>query len=362
MSTFLKTAALATAAALPLLGALAVTAAELPPAERVLPKGPVKPIAVTAVKGTPVIDGTFDDAVWAQAPKVEFKAIKGLHFKDDSGNTSGTIQAAYDAERIYLLLTYEDPTNSVRRSPFVKGADGTWTKVKDPDDRGGDNNLAYEDKFALLWNINDSILGFNEKLGCTSSCHGGEKGKPYGNKYLEEEGEKGDIWHMKGVRTGPIGQVDDQWLDHTRYDAEKAKDAGRKSDKKDGGGYDDVKLVNGKPEFMNKDGKAANKGGTYWIKAEDKVPFDDAKFVAGDEVSSIIIAPFTGDRGEISVAVVWKDGKYFAEMSRKLKTGSPTDVQFEDLGKLYGFGIGLFDNAQVRHAYVPEPFNLTFKK
>ena len=33
--------------------------------------------------------------------------------------------------------------------------------------------------------------------------------------------------------------------------------------------------------------------------------FDDSKFVAGDEVASIIVAPFTGDRGEIASAMKW---------------------------------------------------------
>lgn len=327
-------------------------------------KGPVTPIVVPAVKAAaaPKLDANPDDPVWKQAPAVKFDAVKGIHFKDNSGNTTGTIQAAYDGENLYLFLTYDDPTKSVRRSPFQKQADGSWTVVKDPEDKGGDNNLAYEDKFALLWPINDSIFGFTEKLGCNASCHSGEKGKPYGNKYTEEEGETGDIWHMKYVRTGQIGQVDDQWLDHTRFDPEKAKDAGRKSDAKTGGGYEDVKLVNGKPEFMNKDGKAANKGGSYWIRPEDKVPFDDSKFVVGDEVASIITAPFTGDRGDIKVAVEWKDGKWYAEMQRKLVTGGKTDVQFDDLSKVYGFGISLFDNAQVRHAYTQPPLHLTFKK
>ena len=85
---------------------------------------------------------------------------------------------------------------------------------------------------------------------------------------------------MKSIRTGYIGQVDDQYVDHTRFDKEKAPEAGRKSDPKTGGGYADVKLVNGKPEFMSKDANAGNKGGTYYIRAEDKVAFDDTKFVA----------------------------------------------------------------------------------
>ena len=47
---------------------------------------------------------------------------------------------------------------------------------------------------------------------------------------------------------------------------------------------------------MNKDGKAANAGGTYYIVEGDQVPFDDSKFKAGDEVASYFVYPLTGDR------------------------------------------------------------------
>lgn len=329
------------------------------PAPKDKPKE-MKPITVTAVMAAtaPTIDGDAKDAIWKTAPVVKLNAVKGANFK--GGKTNATLQVAYDKENLYMLLSYDDPTLSVRRSPYQKQKDGSWTMLKDPEDKGGDNDVYYEDKWAMLWNINNSILGF-EKFGCAISCHGGEPGKPYGNKYTEEAGELGDIWHMKWVRTGHLGQADDSYLDHTRYDAAKEKNAGRKLDPKTGGGYEDVKLVNGKPEFMNKDGKPANKGGTYWIKAEDKVAFDDSKFKAGDEVASIVVAPFTGDRGEVKIAGKWANGKWTYEITRKLVTGSKFDVNFDDLKKSYGFGVALFDNAQVRHAMVEEPLVLQFK-
>jgi general stress protein YciG len=156
--------------------------------------------------------------------------------------------------------------------------------------------------------------------------------------------------------------VDDQYVDNTRYDKDKAPDAGRKGDPKTGGGYQDVKLVNGKPEFMSKSGKAANKGGTYYLREDDKVAFDDSKFVAGDEVASILVSPFTGDRGEIDTTIGYKDGMWTAAISRKLVTGSKYDVQFADLGAEYLFGVAVFDNAQVRHAYHKVPVKLVFAK
>jgi hypothetical protein len=319
------------------------------------------PTTLQAIKAytAPMLDGAADDAVWATAPAVDLKFGKGANF-GDNGRTSGTLRALRVGDTLYMVLQYEDSTHSQRRSPFVKQADGSWKKLKDPDDKGGDNTKYYEDKAAFIWSINNSIDGFDSD-GCFAACHDDEPPKPYGNKYTETEGELGDIWHVKSVRTGPVGQIDDQWLDHTRFDPEKAKGAGRHGDAKVGGGYKNIALKDGKPEFMNKDGKPANRGGTYWLKAEEKAPFDNANFQPGDEVASIMIAPFEGDRGDISAGMNWKDGVWTVELSRKLVTGSKTDVQFEDLGATYLFGVSVFDNAQVRHAYVKRPLALQFE-
>ncbi len=315
---------------------------------------------LTAVKvdKAPSLESLAGDPAWSGANSVTVNLNGGQNFKD--GKTVANFRAVYTADALYILFSYDDTTQSFRRSPFQKQADGTWTKLKDPKDTGGDNNLVYEDKWAFIWNINNTIKGF-DKQGCYATCHDEERTKPYGNKYTESAGEIGDIWHMKSVRGGvSLGQPDNQYVDHTRYDKEKSRDAGRKSDAKTGGGYEDVKLVNGKPEFMNKDGKAANKGGTYWLKAEDKAPFDDSKFVAGDEVASIIVSKFTGERGNLSGAGKWADGKWTYVVSRKLTTGSPYDVQFKDLGAAYQFGFAAFDNAQVRHATHRIPVTLKF--
>ncbi len=316
---------------------------------------------LTAVKAAqaPSLAALGTDPTWAKTPEMKFKISGGQNFNGGSSNVA--MKAAYTADTLYILLQYEDPTQSVRRSPFVKQADGSWKKLSDPDDKGGDNNKYYEDKFAFIWTIGNSIKNF-DKIGCFATCHAGEPGKPYGNKYTASEGELGDIWHMKSVRGGYIGQVDNQYVDHTRFDKDKSPEAGRKSDPKTGGGYDDVKLVNGKPEFMSKDGKAANKGGLYYLKAEDKVPFDDARFVAGDEVASILVSKFTGERGAIDTVLDYKDGRYTFVIARKLVTDGRFDVQFKDLDAEYPFGFAAFDNAQVRHAFNSGVLKLKFAK
>jgi hypothetical protein len=191
-----------------------------------------------------------------------------------------------------------------------------------------------------------------------AACHTGE-GKPFGNKYTKDAGERLDMWHFKSVRTGSVGQTDDQYVDATRYDPDKSPNAGRKTEPKTGGGYvDNVSDDKKGPKFALKGNKPAP---PYWIVDTNKEPFDDSKYKAGDEVPGIVVAPFTGDRGDVPTTMVWKDGVWTLVLSRKLVTKSEYDVQFEDLKKQYAFGVAVFDNAQVRHAYSTGVLKLTFE-
>lgn len=317
-----------------------------------------EPNTVTSVKvdKAPTLDGQAE-AAWNNAPVTTIDLAGGVNLA--SGATKLSLRSIYTGDSVYFLAEWADPTQSARRSPWQKQADGSWKKLSDPNDKGGDNNLYYEDKFAMIWNINNSIKGFNEQ-GCMVTCHAGEPGKPYGNKYTASPGEIGDIWHWKSIRTGPVGQIDDQYVDDTRYDKDKAPEAGRKSDAKTAGGYADNQTDDRKaPKFAAPDQKPAP---PYWLMDKDKVALDDSKYKANDEVAGIIVAPMTGDRGDLSSGSAWKDGKWMVEWGRKLDTGSKTDVQFSDLSKTYYFGVAVFDNAQVRHAFSGGAYKLVFQQ
>ncbi len=313
------------------------------------------------VEQGPVLERLAADPAWSAAKPVTIHMHSGSGFAD--GKTTANIKAVYTSDTLYLMFTYDDPSQSYRYSPYQKQSDGSWKRLTDPNDKGGDNNRYYEDKWAIFWNIDESSIRGFKKRGCYAACHDEVTTKPYGNKYTKNAGEIGDIWQMRSVRGGvSLGQPDNQYVDSTRYDKDKAPDSGRKSDARTGGGYDEVRLVGGKPEFMNKDGKAANKGGSYWIRLEDRVPFDDAKFVAGDEVASVVVSKFTGDRGNLTGAGAWADGKWTYVVARKLTTASPYDVQFKDLDAAYYFGFAAFDNSQVRHAIHKGPVILRFAR
>ena len=311
---------------------------------------------LTAKKVTkgPVLDGKID-ALWKETGAVKIPVTGGANLP--KGQTEVTLKAVYTDTDIFFLAQWSDKNRSYQRSPWKKQTDGSWAKLVDPNDKGGDSNQYYEDKLAMLWNIN--IAGF-EAAGCIMACHAGEPRKPYGNKYAANPGELGDLWHWKSVRTGSVGQIDDQYLDSTRYDKDKSPEAGRKSDPKSAGGYvDNVSDDKKTPKFGAKGNKPAP---PYWILDQEKEPFDDSKYEAGNEVAGIIVAPFAGDRGDISAKSSWSNGVWTLEFSRKLKTGSQYDVQFDDLNKQYAFGVAVFDNAQVRHAFSAAPYKLSFGK
>lgn len=312
------------------------------------------------------LDGTIE-AAWEQAPALKLTLDKAPYKPDvypGITTTEITMRSAYDAEHVYFLLQYKDPTKSLARFPWVKQADGSWKQEKKLDSTGHDNTF-YEDKFAILWDINTK--GF-AKLGCAIVCHASVNGKTNGvedkspgRKYTNKPGETVDMWHWKGVRSDPVGQVDDQFINDNDPKGD-AKDWGRQPDAKTGGGNsDNINAEKTGPAFMNPDAKDENR---YWIQDDKKVPFVDT-FKAGDVVAGMIVKPFEGSRGDISCASKWADGMWTIEVKRKLVTAgdkaAEQDVQFKDLTKPYAFGVAIFDNTQINHLYHGGAPKLTFK-
>ncbi len=309
-------------------------------------------LVAARVTQAPTIDATAE-SLWNQARPVTIRVSGGAN----QGSHDVTLRAVYMTDSVYFFAEWNDSTESLRRFPWQKQADGSWKQLAAG--ATNDENTYYEDKLAMIWDIN--ITGF-QQAGCFAACHAGESpsGSPYGNKYTPNPGELGDIWHWKSVRTGSVGQMDDQYLDSTRYNKDTAPEAGRKSDDKTAGGYVDNKTQDGKlPAFGLPGNKTAP---PYWIQDSEKVAFDTNAYKANDEVPGIIVSPFKGDRGDLTAKSAYRNGRWYLEWSRKLTTGSKTDVQFSDLAKAYYFGVAVFDNAQVRHSYQTGATRMTFAR
>ncbi len=105
---------------------------------------PVLPAVKTI--GRIIIDGKTNEAAWndAQALTIPLKAEAGVEAK------KVTLRAVYDKENIYLAAEYADATPVKMNEAWVY--DGTaWKKG------------SYDDTLAFVWNMDNSIPGFNER-------------------------------------------------------------------------------------------------------------------------------------------------------------------------------------------------------
>jgi len=356
-----------------------VVATEPPaPTEAPVPawQGPDGALVSIPIASAPTLDGVGDEAFWADAEEIVIDVDGGF----GGFETKAHLKSVYTADSVYFLLSYDDPTESFFRSPWQKQEDGTWMQIKDPDDKGGDNNTVYEDKFSFIWPINNSIPKFETK-GCYTACHSGENAdeKPYGNKFTSAEGELGDIWHWKSIRN--LNQIDDQYVDWTTYEIRKEtdngnKEAGRKADPKESGGYSDnfaslpdpadaTKTIPDKsmPGFTSPNIDMTT-GAPGYILASEKVALTQEDLDAmpvGSYIPGIVKSEIVGDRGQISAGWKWADGVWTIEFGRLLDTASEFDVEFTDLTASYYFGVAVFENAQVRHATQTGASFLVFK-
>lgn len=308
-----------------------------------------------------LLSGAVDNA-WQKAAPLKV-TLDNLPYEPSNGyegmqETTVTMKSLYDDEYIYFLLQYKDPTESLARFPWIKQQDGTWKQMKKKDSTGHDNTY-YEDKVGLFWNINTK--GFADE-GCMISCHMDMEGDTSaGRKFTNNPGETIDMWHVKNVRTSPLGQVDDQFMDSTS-DGKTNKGWGRKGDTKSGGGYkNNVNKDKTGPAYMN---FPPSEKAKYYVLPSLKTPFVDI-FEPGDVVPGIIIDAFEGQRADIEMRGKWAKGVWTLEIRRKLVTSGDMakiqDVQFDDLSKSYSFGISVFDNSQINHLYHDDVLTLKFK-
>ncbi|MDP3002881.1 MAG: ethylbenzene dehydrogenase-related protein [Bacteroidales bacterium] len=359
----------------------------------------------------PILDGTID-ASWANCQKLTTTVTVpdpgNDYFKGYVGNSKTvSLRSMYDGSEIYYLAEWNDADKSLNREPwYFDPVAKKWEEEsnKPAFDANGKKirEAFYEDKFAMLWNINNSVTDFNTK-GCYATCHTSldplTHGGATGRHFTGSSTEFLDMWHWKLVRTGlPNSQFDDQLQNNTEFDL---KDGGRHGDPKVSGGYSDnvqtLPVTGGEPGQTMNVPKYFVPGSTnyYWILKSDQIS-GTAKLITSVDVNGILsysggtidpntgvqfqrngestgskcissvcdIAPFVGDRGDISAMAIFTGSGWILEYSRSLTTPSGiagnSDVQF-DITSNYVFGIAVFDNATIAHAINPK-FTLKFEK
>lgn len=258
----------------------------------------------------PNLDGSGGDAAWASAPAVTIETSGGAN----QSAARVSVQSVYDAENVYFLLRWNDPSHSFQFHPWEKQADGSWQMLASA--QHNDENSYYEDQLAVFWPALDG-------------------------------GQVLDLWQWQSVRSA--GQADDLYQ-NGGSDSSRYPPSGGQPDPSSGGGYAfNVGENQITPAFMQPDGGSRD-GAPGFIREDEKQPFDDSLFQPGARVPGIISAPWSGDRGDVRAAARYENGGWTLELRRARVTGSPYDVQFDSLDRVYAFGVATFDNTQQRYA------------
>jgi ethylbenzene dehydrogenase/cytochrome b561-like protein len=333
-------------------------------------------LAVTRTSVLPVLDGQAGDDAWKSAPESVVRTNRGWGL--DGGEVDVHVRALHDGENAYFLFRWADATRSQKHLPLVKTAEG-W-KLMQTNYAKNDENDFYEDKFAVMLARSPVAGGNTVKLGPRPL-----EGKPGpGNGlglHASTDGSLADVWHWKSVRSDPGHQFDDNYFGPPMEAKEgKRYTGGYTQDPKTDGGFEenfkkikDSRFV--KVPFLPKDlatvqarmgrfdpNPNVSDTGQMSMLRDDVVPWTaelDANIPVGTVIPSVIIdKPFAGDRGDVTVHALWKDGWWTLEAKRKLDTGSKFDQPIED-GMFMWFAV--FDHNQVRHTRHIRPLQLSLK-
>ncbi len=181
----------------------------------------------------PVIDGVIDD-VWANATKLNTitqvpDAGNGLFYGYIGTQYPLTLRSVYDETNIYFLAEYPDINKSVSVSPwYYDPATKRWAQEPSARTYDVNGNLTREgwgeDKFAMLWNIDNSCIKFPSQT-CYASCHmftpyldptttpATMKANASANHYTNGANEKIDMWWLKIGRDPLHAQFSDEYQD-----------------------------------------------------------------------------------------------------------------------------------------------------
>jgi len=332
-----------------------------------------------------VIDASWDNSqeltVTATVPDLSDNVFQG--YENDSYDA--VIKAQYDDEYVYFLAEWKDADKSLDRDTwYFDAAAKLWKQESNKPVFDGDvktRDAFYEDKFAMLFDVNESVPNW-EAATCYASCHIGlTKEEGYARHYTEGAGQAVDMWHWKVARTNFYGTFDDQ-NQTSEFGANKN---GRHSD-------DGVGPYSNNQQELDLDGNGATvtvpkyvipgRANNSFI-TEDEIANNTAKLITavgtdgklsfeggfidpvtdvnyqrdGEKtalygMASVTVKPVigTGSRADIIAMGIYTGNGWILEFKRKLDTGDhELDVTF-DTSKEYPFGLGIFDNAAIAHA------------
>jgi hypothetical protein len=250
----------------------------------------------------------------------------------------------------------------------------------------------YEDKFAVIFSTSDAF-------GSGGATHMGPRPVSDRPSSLNErglhftDGHMIDMWQWKSSRGGLLGYMDDQYIGpirpatadeaakRARYQGGYWNDAGSSFYSynfpfEGPGGYAGpvqpkalprdvaaLKAMLGTFDLANPE-THFEEGARWWLLDSEAVPYSaeaDAAIPVGTVIPGVLIkGEYAGDRAHVRAGARWENGYWTLEVSRDLRTNSPTDQNFEPGRDLFMW-VSVFDHTQTRHTRHVRPVRVALE-
>jgi hypothetical protein len=295
----------------------------------------------------PVLDGDISDPIWASAPAVTMRTIEGSNFAS-AGASLVELRAVHDSERLYLAVTWEDPTRSLKQHPLVKSRDG-WRQAGTALSAAREDQYA-EDAFSILVSPPTvPLVGAAIHLTPRPLPQYPASASGRGLHYTQPGG-LADVWVWHAARGGLLGYLDD-----AHFTGPQPPTAAQAAGKEPyAGGYlPDA----GDPCFV--DHARIGEGSRWWLTIADTDPYAveaDARIPIGTVIPSVLMTCTPkGDRADVQGVARWSAGHWTLELVRRLDTGSANDVPLVSGVMLW---LAAFDHSATRHTRHLRPITL----
>lgn len=235
---------------------------------------------VTATAQTVIEAATVSAAITIDGDVGEWAGVPGVTVRlaGDGGVDSVEIKAAVYGDTIYLLAVWSDPTENRQHKPY-RWDDATQSYKKQRE---------LEDRFAISFRMS---------------------GKFSANK-IDGSIFVADVWHWKAARSDPAGVAHDKMWKTSGEPFEKSKEWTN-------GNGTTIYLAR-----LSDAGTRLYKPVKYDAKEDDVMP--------GYKVT---MSP-QGSIADVAAKGVWRDGRWYLELARKLDTGNPDDVVISAEGSI----------------------------
>jgi hypothetical protein len=224
------------------------------------------------------LDGQVDD--WQGVPSVV------VPLSGTGGADRVELRAAIRDDRFYLLAIWDDPTESALHKPY------RWNEAS----QSYEKTDLMEDRFALSMRISGDFTA---------------------NK-LDGSEFTADVWHWKAHRSNPAGLAHDKFwrVSRTPFEGSRA-----------------IQTPTGDTIHLARRSDAGDrlyKPVQYYVKQREIMPLYEVNHEA------------RGSIADVNAKGVWRDGRWYLELSRRLDTGHDDDAVIPANGTM-PFAVALFD-------------------